>query len=136
MQWISIHVPMQGHRFDPWSGKIPHATEQLSPCAKNTDPVFQSLQAATTEPTRLEPVLSNKISHRNEKPTHQNEEEPLFTATRESLHKATKIEHSQEKKFPKSKKNKEMGKEVIHVDKEIKTIAIKTRAKNLELAFH
>ena len=29
-----------------------------------------------------------------------------------------------------------MGKEVIHVDKEIKTIAIKTRAKNLELAFH
>ena len=29
-----------------------------------------------------------------------------------------------------------MGKKVIHVDKEIKTIAIKKRAKNLELAFH
>ena len=28
-----------------------------------------------------------------------------------------------------------MGKEVIHVDKEIKTIAIKTRAKNLDWPF-
>ena len=24
----------KGHVFDPWSGKIPHAVEQLSPCAK------------------------------------------------------------------------------------------------------
>ena len=24
------------HRFDPWSGKIPHAAEQLSPCATTT----------------------------------------------------------------------------------------------------
>ena len=22
---------VSGHRFEPWSGKIPHATEQLSP---------------------------------------------------------------------------------------------------------
>ena len=22
-----------GHEFDPWSGKIPHALERLSPCA-------------------------------------------------------------------------------------------------------
>ena len=27
-----------GHRFEPWSGKIPHATEQLSLCATTTDP--------------------------------------------------------------------------------------------------
>ena len=27
-----------GHRFDPWSGKIPHASEQLSPCATTTEP--------------------------------------------------------------------------------------------------
>ena len=52
----------RGHGFEPWSGKISHAAEQLSPCA------------ATTEPARLEPVLRNKRGHRNEKPAHRNEE--------------------------------------------------------------
>ena len=28
----------QGRRFDPWSGKIPHAAEQLSPCATTIEP--------------------------------------------------------------------------------------------------
>ena len=45
-----------GDGFEPWSRKILHAAEQLSPCAK------------TTEPCRLEPVLHNKRSHCNEKP--------------------------------------------------------------------
>ena len=26
------------HRFESWSGKIPHVTEQLSPCAMNIEP--------------------------------------------------------------------------------------------------
>ena len=30
-----------GHGFKPWSGKIPHATEQLSPCATATEPALQ-----------------------------------------------------------------------------------------------
>ena len=30
-QWLRIRLPMQGHRFKPWSGKIPHAAEQLGP---------------------------------------------------------------------------------------------------------
>ena len=30
----------RGHRFDPWSRKIPHAMEQLSPCATTTEPVL------------------------------------------------------------------------------------------------
>ena len=29
----------RGHRFEPWSGKIPHAAEQLSSCATTTEPV-------------------------------------------------------------------------------------------------
>ena len=37
------------HRFDPWSRKIPHATEQLNPCATTTEPVLWSLGAANTE---------------------------------------------------------------------------------------
>ena len=28
------------HGFEPWSGKIPHAAEQLSPCATTTEPVL------------------------------------------------------------------------------------------------
>ena len=34
----------------------------------------RSLCATTTEPACLEPVLHNKRSHGNEKPTHHNEE--------------------------------------------------------------
>ena len=30
----------RGHAFDPWSGKIPHAAEQLSLCATTTEPVL------------------------------------------------------------------------------------------------
>ena len=33
----------RGHGFEPWSGKIPHATEQLSPCTTTTEPVLYSL---------------------------------------------------------------------------------------------
>ena len=38
-----------GHSFDLWPGKIPHATEQLSPWATITEPVLLSLRATTTE---------------------------------------------------------------------------------------
>ena len=30
----------RGHGLEPWSRKIPHAVEQLSPCATTTEPVF------------------------------------------------------------------------------------------------
>ena len=51
VKWLRIHLPMQGiHGFEPWSGKIPHAVEWLSPHTP-------------------EPVLRNKRSH-HKKPTH------------------------------------------------------------------
>ena len=40
-----------GDMFNLWSGKIPHATEQLSPHTTTTEPVVQGLRGATTEPT-------------------------------------------------------------------------------------
>ena len=52
--------------FEPWSGKIPHATEQLSPCA-----------------TAIEPALRNKGGHCSEKPVHCSKEWPPFASTRE-----------------------------------------------------
>ena len=30
----------RGHGFNPWSGKIPHTAEQLSPCATTTEPAL------------------------------------------------------------------------------------------------
>ena len=31
VQWIRILLPAQGHGFDPWSRKIPHATKSVRP---------------------------------------------------------------------------------------------------------
>ena len=32
IQWLKTSCQCGSHEFDPWSGKIPYATEQLSPC--------------------------------------------------------------------------------------------------------
>ena len=40
VQWLRIRLPVQGTGFDPWSGKIPHTTEKLSPCTATTEPVL------------------------------------------------------------------------------------------------
>ena len=73
----------RGHGFEPLSGKIPHATEQLGPWA------------TTTEPARLEPVFRNKRRHDSERPMHRDEEWSPLAATRESPRTETKIQHSQ-----------------------------------------
>ena len=72
-----------GHGFETWSGKIPHAAEQLGPLA------------TTTEPARLEPVLRNKRGCDSERPVHRDEEWPPLAATRESPRTETKTQHSQ-----------------------------------------
>ena len=66
--------------FNPWSGKIPHTVEQLSPCATIADPALCSPKTATTEPLcwnhwspgTLKPTLHCKKSCRSEKPVHLN----------------------------------------------------------------
>ena len=42
-----------GRRFDPWSGKIPCASEQLSPCATTIVPGPSSLGPTTREATTV-----------------------------------------------------------------------------------
>ena len=79
--WESAYQ-CRGHGFEPWSGKIPHAAEQLGPWA------------TITEPACLEPVLCNKRGHDNERPAHRDEEWPPLAATRESPHTETKTQHS------------------------------------------
>ena len=90
---------MWGHRFDPWSGKIPHATKHLkarelqllSPRASTTEAyVPQSLCFAMGEATAL----------------------LLLTASRESPHEAKKKKKknprnkTKQKKQPSETKNK------------------------------
>ena len=78
---------MQGTRFKTWSGKIPHATEQLGPWA------------TITEPARLEPVLRNKRARDGERPAHRDEEWSPLAATRESPRTETKTQHRQKNKL-------------------------------------
>ena len=72
-QWLRMRLPMQGLRFHPWSGKIPHAMGQLSLYATTTESVLQSLQFTTSEASMPE-VSALQL-----------ESSPLLAATRESL---------------------------------------------------
>ena len=68
LSWKESSRQSRRRGFNPWSGKIPHATEELSPCATATEPVLYSLGATATEPTScnygslcaLMPMLWNK----------------------------------------------------------------------------
>ena len=44
VQWLRLHTPQgKGPGFNPWSGKIPHTMEELSPCATTTEPALYGL---------------------------------------------------------------------------------------------
>ena len=72
-----------GRGFGPWSGRIPHATERLSPWA------------TIAEPARLEPVLRYGRGRDGERPAHRDEEWPPLAATGGSPRTETKTQHSQ-----------------------------------------
>ena len=63
----------RGCGFDPWPGKSPHSSEQLSP------------RATATEARTLAPALCNKRSHRKEQPVHHSQRAATTGAPRESL---------------------------------------------------
>ena len=50
-QWKRTCLPTQETWSDPWSGKTPRALRQVSPCGATTEPVLESPDAATTEPS-------------------------------------------------------------------------------------
>ena len=96
VQWLRIHLPMQGTR-------VPSLVQKDSVCDRVTRPVILYSGAGSAEPTRhncwrlsaLEPLL-HKRSHHSQKPMrgYYTEEAPL-TARRESLSAATETQHSQ-----------------------------------------
>ena len=58
------------HGFNPWSGKTPHAAEQLRPCATILSLCSRTQELQLPKPNCLRPVLCNKRSHCNNKPGH------------------------------------------------------------------
>ena len=94
VQWLRIHLPMQGTWV--WSLVWEDPT-----CRRATKPVRHNYRARVMQllkPACLEPMLRNKRSHHNEKPAHCSEELPLLAATRESPCTATKTQCRQEEK--------------------------------------
>ena len=81
-QWLRIRLPMQGTQVQAlvWEDPTCHRATKLMrhnywACA--LEPKSHNYWACMPQllkPTRLEPVLCNKRSHRSEKPTHSNEE--------------------------------------------------------------
>ena len=74
------------HPFNPWSEKTPHAWEQLSPCTP-TEPVLQSLGAATTEAQTLQRLLQNTRRDRSEEPTHHSQHERKTCVVTKTWHR-------------------------------------------------
>ena len=77
-------------------------------CCGATKPVRHNYWAHVPEllkPVDLEPVFRNKRSHRNEKPAHCKEEQPLLAATRESSPQLEKARVQQQR--PNTAKNKQ-----------------------------
>ena len=49
-QWLRICLQRRGHQMNPWSGKIPHAAEQLGLCTTTSKAMLLSTHTANTEP--------------------------------------------------------------------------------------
>ena len=85
VQWLRIHCQCRGEGFNSWSGKIPHAIEQLSPCTANTEPACFTACALQREATAM----------RN--PRTKSREQPPLAETSKSLSAARKTQSSQNK---------------------------------------
>ena len=76
--------------FNPWSGKIPHATEQLNSRTSAPEPMSHNCGSLCAP----EPVSHKKRRHCSEKTVNHNKEQPPLTTTRVSSHAATKTQSS------------------------------------------
>ena len=82
-------------RFDPWSRKISHTVEQLSLCATTTEPVFQSLGAATTKARMPQSLCSSTREVTEMRSLHTAPREQSGFHNQRKVLAATKTQHSQ-----------------------------------------
>ena len=80
----------RGQGIDPWSRKIPHVLEQLSPWATTTEPVLQGLGITATEPT-----CPRARAPKREAPAMRSPRTPLAATRKKKALRATQIQHSQ-----------------------------------------
>ena len=103
-QWLRICLTMQGHGFEPWSGKIPRAAEQLSLCTTTTEPALEHVShnywahmPQLLKPACLEPMLCDEKPLQREAHALQWRVAPAHRNWRK-LRAATKTQRSQKKK--------------------------------------
>ena len=64
VQWLGIHLPIQGTQVGPREGKIPQAGEQLSLWSTTTEPLHSRARALQREkPPHLEKSAATRESH-------------------------------------------------------------------------
>ena len=107
-QWLRICLPTQGTWVWSLVREDPTCRGATKPASHNYWAHARQLPKPTRsrarvlqllKPTRLEPMLHNKRSYRNEKPVHHNEEKPPLTTTRESPCAAMKTQCRQKNKL-------------------------------------
>ena len=79
------------HGFEPCSGKIPHTTEQLSPCTTTIEPVLLSLGATLLSPRATAPEAS---APQSQAPQQETTVRSPSTATREKAPQQPKTQYS------------------------------------------
>ena len=75
----------RGHGLEPWSGKIQHVAEQLSPCATTTEPVHHNYWS----PCSTREAATMRSLHKATKSS------PLSPQLETNRHAATKTQRSQ-----------------------------------------
>ena len=71
------------HRFNPWSGKIPRAVEQLSPSTTITEPVLRAWGRKLLKPSCPRACSATREATAIRSPCTTTGEEPPLTATGE-----------------------------------------------------
>ena len=89
VQWLRICLPVQGHGFDPWSRKSPHAEDATKPAPQLLSLHNCSPYSTTRQATRMRSLHA------------LTREYPLLAATREK-HACSNEDPAQ----PKKRKNK------------------------------
>ena len=80
-----------GDRFDLWSGKIPHASGQLGPCAVTAEPTNSSEHKSSCSETREATAMRSLCTATGEY--------PLLATKGESPKAAMKTQHRYRKKL-------------------------------------
>ena len=76
VQWLRIHLPMQGIHIQPlvWEDSICYRVSKPRPLSRRS----RACKPQLLKLTHLQPVLHNKRSHHNDKPSHYNEKYPCL----------------------------------------------------------